>query len=377
MTVNPPVRSSGRRTPRGPLARLVLGLAVLALLAGAVFAGAALRRWDSGPTEVTLRISGYSDVVALTVPGAPRDGCTFTAKVTTCTTTIPAGEGGRAQVRAGTAKPLPPSVRLLYWGCGEEGGVASCTITGSPRDARVCVSTSDPKDEAARQRCAETIGAPEPEAGAAATRKVTVVPVTPRGNPRPDYTVVEMDRSAKIYGSACTTPPGALVPDIVSCPPNVAGAAMCWIKPEHPRELLCGSPWSKTLYHHTTLDAWDTTLEGLVRAAERPGETAPTAETKPWALELADGTRCQRRHGGPAPTLPGQLSDAYGCGKRGIVVEGPGTPLLDTRSPLWTVRLFDPLTPASPGEPSEDIGELLESESVAVAYYAGRPDPLR
>lgn len=357
--------------------RLVLGLAVLTLLAGAVLAGAALRRSGSGPAEVTFRISGYSDTVVLTVPGAPKDGCGFSATVTTCTTTVPASQGGRAQVRAGTTGSPPPSVRLLYWGCGEGDGVASCTVTGSRRGSRVCVSTSDPQDEAARQRCAEAVEAPEPESGAAATRKVTVVPVTPRGNPRPDYTVVEMGRSSSIYGSACTTAPGALSPDIVSCPPTSSGAGMCWIEREHSGELLCASPWSRTLYHHTALDPWDTTLEQLVRAAEKPAENAPAAETRPWALELADGTRCRRRLGGPAPALPGQLSDAYGCGKRGVVVEGPGTPLLDTRTPLWTVQLLDPLTSASPDGPSEDPGALPDREGVAVVYYAGRPDPLR
>ena len=99
----------------------------------------------------------------------------------------------------------------------------------------------------------------------------------------------------------------------------------------------------------------------------------------PGAGACADAYTHQLAHfkGSVAPTLPGQLSDAYGCGKRGIVVEGPGTPLLDTGSPLWTVRLFDPLKAASPDGASEDIGELLERESVAVAYYAGRPDPVR
>ncbi|WP_259408024.1 MULTISPECIES: hypothetical protein [Streptomyces] len=38
MTVIPPVRSSGRRTPLGRMPRLVLGLVVLTLLVGAVFA---------------------------------------------------------------------------------------------------------------------------------------------------------------------------------------------------------------------------------------------------------------------------------------------------------------------------------------------------
>ncbi|MFF6785720.1 hypothetical protein [Streptomyces sp. NPDC012510] len=389
MTVIPPVRSSGRRTPRGRMPRFVLGLAVLVLLAGAVFAGAALRRSGSGPTEITLRISGYSDTVVLTVPGAPQDGCAFSAEVTTCTTTVPASQGDRARVRAGTAGSPPPSssVRLLYWGCEEGDGVASCTVTRTPRGVRVCVSTSDPKDEAARQRCAEAIEAieaieageaSEAESGAAATRKVTVVPVTPRGNPQPDYTVVEMERSSSIHGSSCTTAPGALFPDIVTCPPTVAGAGMCWIEREHSGGLLCGSPWSRTLYRHTAVDPWDTTLQRLVRrAAEKPAGSVPTAKTRPWALELADGTHCQRRLGGPAPTLPGRLSDAYGCGERGIVVEGPGTPLLDTRSPLWTVQLLDPLTLSSPDKPSEDLSGLPERESVAVVYYAGRPDSLR
>ncbi|WP_086800020.1 hypothetical protein [Streptomyces caniscabiei] len=377
MTVIPPVRSSGRRAPLGRMSRFIIGLAVFALLAGAVVAGAALRRSDSGPAGGTVRISGHSDTAVLTVPGAPQDDCAFSATVTTCTTTVPAGEGERVQVLAGTAKALPPSVRLLYWGCGEGAGVASCTITGSPRGVRVCVSTSDAKDEAARQRCASAIGAPEPESGAAATRKVTVVPVTPRGNPGPDYTVVDMDRSSSIYGSACTTAPGALLPDIVSCPPTSAGAGMCWIERERSGRLLCGSPWSKTLYRHKALDPYDTTLKQLVHAAEKPTGTAPLEETRPWALELADGTRCHRRLGGPAPVLPGQLSDAYGCGERGIVVEGPGTPLLDTRSPLWTVQLFAPLTPVSPDEPSASPGGLPEREGVAVVYHAGRPDPVR
>ncbi|MFI2036140.1 hypothetical protein ACH470_16005 [Streptomyces bottropensis] len=51
--------------------RLVLGLVVLVLLAEAVFAGAAFRRVNSGPAEAPLRISGHSDVVVLTVSGAP------------------------------------------------------------------------------------------------------------------------------------------------------------------------------------------------------------------------------------------------------------------------------------------------------------------
>ncbi|MDC2945841.1 hypothetical protein [Streptomyces heilongjiangensis] len=174
MTVIPPVRSAGRRTPFGRMPKLVLGLVVLALLAAAVFAGAALRRSGAGPAEITFRISGYSDTVVLTVPGASRDGCAFSAKITTCTTTVQVSGEGRAHVRAGTAgAPPPSSVRLLYWGCGEGDGVASCTLTGSPRGSPVRVSTSDPKDEAARQRCADAVEAPEPESGAAVTRKVS------------------------------------------------------------------------------------------------------------------------------------------------------------------------------------------------------------
>lgn len=75
--------------------------------------------------------------------------------------------------------------------------------------------------------------------------------------------------------------------------------------------MLClVEPWQQTLYEHPAQDA------GVAVTA--------VAEPIPLALELADGTRCRLRNGGPwsAWTDDDSLAAFYYCGDHETVVWG-------------------------------------------------------
>ena len=88
-------------------------------------------------------------------------------------------------------------------------------------------------------------------------------------------------------------------------------------------ELLCvGDPWSGNGVY----------LEGSVPAHE---QYQLTDDSKPWALELANGLRC-RFAGGGTSTVDGERVN-YGCGEEGAIKWVVGYP--DQSSSTWRVRL--------------------------------------
>jgi hypothetical protein len=58
--------------------------------------------------------------------------------------------------------PLPTGVKIVYWGCDEGAASATCTVTADA-ERSVCVTTTSPKDTAARSRCA-ALGGTDKEA---------------------------------------------------------------------------------------------------------------------------------------------------------------------------------------------------------------------
>jgi pimeloyl-ACP methyl ester carboxylesterase len=191
--------------------------------------------------------------------------------------------------------------------------------------------------------------------GRAATKVVTVVPVDRNGDPAPGYTVVD-DGGPVDCGSPTSYPsPAAVAPNIVSCAPTAADADICWTEPDH-LTILCGQyPWDRTLHRNT---------------ATAPVTAVPAAtDPQPWALELADGTRCRLRNGGSWSGRSDGLVGAYSCDRNNEVVlttTDPNAETVDKRTPQWTVRVgvLDDRQTGSP--PPRTI-------AVRVAYFAGAP----
>ncbi|MDX6741251.1 ATP-binding protein [Actinocorallia sp. A-T 12471] len=132
------VPGSGRRF------KLLLagGLAVAAIAGG--YAGVSAASSDTVPVRLTVR----SDVVSVTLPGAP--ACSPGDKGTACTTLLKAEKDEPTPVSVGDRATR--GVALRYWGCDEGPAASTCTVTAR-RDHVVCATTSGPRDAAARQEC--------------------------------------------------------------------------------------------------------------------------------------------------------------------------------------------------------------------------------
>lgn len=150
--------------------------------------------------------------------------------------------------------------------------------------------------------------------------------------------------------SDCRPSRAGVTPDIAACGSTAAGADVCWAAPDR-RSLLCGTdPWKKEL---------------LAYPLQAPLPPTPAASPAlPWALELADGSRCRLRNGGSWPGRADNYVGAYSCtnGPTEYVLSKPGDPVNRTSS-TWTVLV---------GGLSADNRAFPPPQPVAVrtAYFA-------
>ncbi|MDX3129796.1 ATP-binding protein [Streptomyces europaeiscabiei] len=329
----------------GLTAKVVIGggLAVVTAV------GVVLGQRASAPQTVPVQVTVTTRVVEVSMPEEKQDDCLIQDGSTDCRSVVMAKKGERGPIDVEPTGQLPEGASILYWGCDEGPEATSCTVRADGART-VCVSTTSPADKAARENCAEGTGAPPPKVR---TEAITVVAVDATGEARPGYTVVEQT-GADNYVLGCLTSPAAKGSDIVYCSPNAATADVCWIKDDR-TTVLCGDdPWKKRLLQYVVND-------GPVPA------TGPESEPIPWAMELADGTRCRLRTGGAGALLPDEMVVMYYCGDTDILVtQGPRTPLLDTSAPGWTVQTMDE---AAVLRGDDSIPPRTE---VVKVYYAGR-----
>jgi hypothetical protein len=156
------------KTGIGLTGKLALG----AGLAGVVAGGTVLGINAAAPDTVPIRVKVASDIIQVTMPGEAEPGCRRPPGRTDCTTIVKPKKGSRGPISVQPDGPLPRGVVFLYWGCSEGAQAKSCTVRAD-RERSVCVTTSSPKDAAARAAC----GATRPSGGnpAPATVPFTVV----------------------------------------------------------------------------------------------------------------------------------------------------------------------------------------------------------
>lgn len=206
--------------------------------------------------------------------------------------------------------------------------------------------------ESIRTALTQLSGAAQPQT--ATTKVVTVVPVDRNGKPASGYKVVD-DGGSVDCGSPTYPSPAAVTPGIVYCAPTAADADICWPEPDH-LTLLCGLyPWDGQLHRNT--------------ASAPVTSVTPVADPQPWALQLADGTRCRIRNGGSWSGRSDGLVGAYSCIGTDYVVLSRTDPVpetIDKTKPQWTVQV-GVLDDRQTGSPPP------RTEAVHVAYFAGAP----
>jgi pimeloyl-ACP methyl ester carboxylesterase len=191
--------------------------------------------------------------------------------------------------------------------------------------------------------------------GRTATKVVTVVPVDRNGNPAPGYTVVNDGGPVDCGSPTSYQSPAAVTTGIVYCFPTAAAADICWPEPDDLTILCGGYPWDGQLHRNTA-----TSPITPVTAATDP---------QPWALELADGTRCRLRNGGAWAGRSDGLVGAYSCDPTNEVVltaTDPNAETIDKATPQWTVQV-GVLDDRQTGSPPP------RAVAVRVAYFAGAP----
>lgn len=174
-----------------------------------------------------------------------------------------------------------------------------------------------------------TVSAPAGPAAAdpPPTQSITVLAVGPEGQAINGYQVASEPDSVG-HVSDCSEPsPSAVAHDVYYCSPSAAGAGTCW--PSTPGSLLCvDNPWDRQL-HRVMFD-------GQLPLVH------PIASPDPFALTLADGTRCLLRNGGAWGGRADGYVGVYGCGSDLAVLwlpsQGPGS-CIDRSSPAWTVKV--------------------------------------
>ncbi|OLR92902.1 hypothetical protein [Actinokineospora bangkokensis] len=189
---------------------------------------------------------------------------------------------------------------------------------------------------------------PKPSTG----KKTVVVNLsgtTKSGTPAPGWTVTDTDEVVE----GCTSSPTSHSPGLVACSPSAAGADVCWVTPDRVTLLCGGNPWTKDLRR---------------LRSDTPITTPPGADytPAPWGLELANGQKCRLRNGGSWPGRADDWAGAYHCGSDTHFVLARDQPLLDTSSPLWTVKYGELGEPDQDFPPPEDVAVLR-------AYYATTP----
>ncbi|ROP41922.1 hypothetical protein [Saccharothrix texasensis] len=122
---------------------------------------------------------------------------------------------------------------------------------------------------------------------------------------------------------SCFPSAAGVTADIVSCGTTAHNADVCWLAPDRVG-LLCGTdPWEKELLAYTTA---------------QPVTRAPATSTpRPWALELADGSRCRMRTGGSWPGRADGYVGAYRCTGPTEFVLSKSDAQVDRSTATWTV----------------------------------------
>ncbi|WJV47321.1 hypothetical protein [Streptomyces flavofungini] len=156
-------------------------------LAASVTAGGVVLSQQAGADTVPVRVTVATRVLEATMPGEPDGTCSVADGATDCTRVVKSKKGESGPVSVDPAQPLPAGVSLVYWGCDEGPQAKSCSVTADG-DRHVCATTTSPKDEAARRRCAELTGSPAPTVAfrplAWTTRTQVKVLTEPDGKPQ-------------------------------------------------------------------------------------------------------------------------------------------------------------------------------------------------
>ncbi|MFM9378268.1 hypothetical protein [Gordonia sp. VNK21] len=161
----------------------------------------------------------------------------------------------------------------------------------------------------------------------AATQVVTVIAVGADGQPRDGWSV-SADAPGQVQcGAPAYSTRSATTGGMYDCTPNAAGAHTCWPAKPGDTGLLCAfDPW-ETVLHRFTADA-------PLTPVTRPDDPWP------WALELADGTRCTLRYGGAWGGRSDDLRGAYGCsGTDDVVLTEVNQNPVGSSAAQWTVRV--------------------------------------
>ena len=138
----------------------------------------------------------------------------------------------------------------------------------------------------------------------------------------PEWNIVS-DTSALPAQCQSFPSPYAIGPNIQYCSPHVDGADVCWAPPGQ-HFIYCGNtPWD-----HTVRKIFATDVVSAVPASIDP---------QPWAIELADGTRCPAKfENGNRQGANGTLA-LYTCDSRLNVMAKDNDHVIDRSNPIWTV----------------------------------------
>ncbi|MFT4085916.1 MAG: VWA domain-containing protein [Gordonia sp. (in: high G+C Gram-positive bacteria)] len=154
---------------------------------------------------------------------------------------------------------------------------------------------------------------------------VEIVAVDKSGQPINGFTRGQV-MSATFEAKYCSPGLGAINPGVYSCGTTADGAVNCW--PSGSKLLCTGAPDQKELREY----AYTGTLT----------PEQPKPDVKPWALTLADGTKCLKKYGGSWDRPPAGYMHVYYCDTKGsytyvYVRDGDDPPLFDKSGKQWTV----------------------------------------
>ncbi|MEU6803022.1 hypothetical protein [Streptomyces neyagawaensis] len=126
-------------------------------LAGLVASGVVFGLNGNAPETVPVHVKVTSAIIEVSLPGTREKGCRTGQGQTDCTTTVTPkkGESGPIEVRPNS--PLPDGVHFVYWGCDQGPSASACTVRAD-QERTVCVTTTSPKDKAARTACTKLAG---------------------------------------------------------------------------------------------------------------------------------------------------------------------------------------------------------------------------
>ncbi|MCD2147121.1 vWA domain-containing protein [Gordonia paraffinivorans] len=166
---------------------------------------------------------------------------------------------------------------------------------------------------------------------------VEVVAVDGSGRPINGFSVGSTRGSFHDVGY-CTHAIGALTTGVYHCGATVDSASACWPSGS---QLLC------------THSPWVTELRSYSYSGRLPTLSAPDPESRPWGLELEDGSRCAAILGGAFSPQPQGFLYSYGCkrssGSDLIVYQDPESEeLFDKSGSGWTVWAGPPAATATP-----------------------------